>query len=327
MKPHPAFNSKMKLLFTLAAAATWLLPSISRAQTFTYTNCDLVAAFRIAGGANDLVVDLGAVSKFESLPARSVTTNLLATQLADALPTLNGVSWSVAGTLRGNPNYPQYGLHTIWITSPRPDINTPGNVWNRASQGTLGGAASQIDAIGVNAASYGNGQPASVDNTATGIVIPSSSYFSYTKQVGDFGNLSGTFQGNPENTTPIDFDTAGLPSRSVLYRLEPDFYPHGTGVVIGFFDFKQDGTLTFTAGPPPERTTISKITRSGNIATAWFSTVNLVGYRLRYTDSAGLTTPISSWSIGSTLIGDGTTLFLQDTSSAGNRFYTIEAYY
>jgi len=125
----------------------------------------------------------------------------------------------------------------------------------------------------------------------------------------------------------IDFDTAGLPSRSVLYRLEPDFYPHGTGVVIGFFDFKQDGTLTFTAGPPPERTTISKITRSGNIATAWFSTVNLVGYRLRYTDSAGLTTPISSWSIGSTLIGDGTTLFLQDTSSAGNRFYTIEAYY
>jgi hypothetical protein len=330
MKPHPAFNSKMKFLFTVAAAASCLLPSIStRAQTFTYTNCDLVAAFRIAGGANDLVVDLGTVSKFESLPARSVTaiTNLSTTQLADALPTVNGVSWSVSAALRGNPNYPQYGLQTIWITSPRPDIYTPGNIWQRASQGTLGGAASQIDAIGVNAASYGNGQPASVDNTVLGVVIPSSSSFSYTYQVGAYGNLTGNFQGNPENTTPADFDTAGLPSRSVLYRLEPDFYPHGTGVVIGFFDFKPDGTMTFTAGPPPERTTITSFTRNGNIATAWFPTINLVGYRLRYTDSAGLATPISSWSIGSALIGDGTTLFLQDTSSTANRFYTIEAYY
>jgi hypothetical protein len=330
MKPQPVFNFKMKFLFTVATTASCLLPQIStRAQTFAYTNCDLVAAFRTAGGANDLVVDLGQASYFESRPARSVTTlaNLSTTQLADALPTLNGVSWSVSSALRGNPNYPQYGLQTIWITSPRPDINTPGNVWSRAAQGTLGGAASQIDAIGVNAASYGNGQPASADNTGSGIVIPSSSAFSYTYQVGAYGNLSGTFQGNPENTTPADFDTAGLPSRSVLYRLEPDFYPHGTGTVVGFFDFKPDGTMTFTAGPPPERTTITKTTYSGGTATVWFPTINLVGYRLRYTDSAGLATPISSWSIGITLIGDGTTLFLQDTSSTANRFYTIEAYY
>ena len=55
--------------------------------------------------------------------------------------------------------------------------------------------------------------------------------------------------------------------------------------------------------------------------------MNLVGYRLRYTDSAGLATPISSWTIGSTLIGNGTTLSLQDTNSTPNRFYVVEAYY
>jgi hypothetical protein len=322
-KPKP-------ICLCLLAAGTLLSATVSlRAQTFAYTNGDLVAAFRIAGGANDLVVDLGPVSKFESLPARSVTTitNLAATQLADALPTLNGVSWSVSAALRANPNYPQYGIETIWITAPRPDIYTPGNVWQRAAEGTLGGAASQIDAIGVNAATYGNGQPAGTDNTPTNIVIPSASFFSYTYQVGPYGNLSGTFQGNPENTTPTDFDLAGRPSRSVLYRLEPDFYPHATGVVVGFFDFKPDGTLTFTAGPPPERTIISNISYQGHVATISFATVNLVGYRLRYTDSAGLTTPISTWNLGSALIGDGTTLFLQDTSSTTDRFYTIEAYY
>jgi len=88
-KPHPAFSSKTKFHFTVAASATWLLPHISaHAQTFAYTNCDLVAAFRIAGGANDLVVDLEQASNFENLPARSVTTlaNLSATQLTNAQP-------------------------------------------------------------------------------------------------------------------------------------------------------------------------------------------------------------------------------------------------
>ena len=116
-------------------------------------------------------------------------------------------------------------------------------------------------------------------------------------------------------------------SRSVLYRLVPDTYPHGPGTLTGFFDFKPDGTLTFTAGPPPERTTISKTSHQGTVTTIWFPTVNLVGYRLRYTDSTGLATPISSWTIGSTLIGNGTTLSLQDTNSTPNRGYVVEAYY
>jgi hypothetical protein len=320
------FTPAMKLLCPLASGV--LLAATLHAQTFTYTNADLLASFRIAGGASDLVVDLGQASVFESLPARSVTplAKLSTTQLADALPTLDGVSWSVGATLRGNPNY-GYALQTIWITSPRADVNTPGTVWQNAAQGTLAGSGSHIDAIGFNAVAYGNGQPAGTDNTSAGIVIPSSSPFSYTFQVGPWGQLDNTFQGNPENTTPVDFSTAGLPSRSVLYRLEPDVYPHGAGTLVGFFDFKPDGTLTFTAGPPPERTTATKVTWNNGTATVWFPTINLVGYRLRYTDSTGLATPISTWNIGSSLVGDGTTLFLQDAGSDSNRFYTIEAYY
>lgn len=311
----------------LLAALLLLACPFARAQTFTYTNGDLVAAFRIAGGASDLVVDLGGVSRFESLPARSVITitNLSVVQLADALPTLNGVSWSISAAMRGNPAYSQYSLQTIWVSSPRPDINTPGPVWQRASIWTLGGSASQIDAIGFNAATYGNAYAAGTDNSVVGIAIPAASYYSYTYQVGTYGNLNGTFQGNPENTTPSDFDTAGLPSRSVLYRLEPDYYPHGAGVLIGFFDFKPDGALTFTAGPPPERVVISQSTRNGAITSLTFPTTGLVGYRLRYTDD--LSTPITNWCIGASLVGDGTTLSLQDTNSTVARFYSVEAYY
>jgi hypothetical protein len=321
-------HTKFLLTCTLAAGALLAADVSLHAQSFTYTNCDLVAGFRIIGGSSDWVVDLGQVAKFESLPPRSVTTitNLTATQLANALPTVDGVSWSVGAALWINPNY-AYPMKTIWVTSPRPDIFTPGNVWQNASSGTLGGAASQIDAIGFDAAVYGNGQPAGPNNTPTGILIPPASQYAYSYLIGGRGNYDGTFPGNVENLTPLDFDTAGLPSRSVLYRLEPDTFPHAAGTLIGFFDFNPDGTLTFTAGPPPERTTISNISYQGTVITISFPTVNLVGYRLRYTDSAGLTTPISSWTIGSSLIGDGTTLSLQDTSSTPNRFYVVEAYY
>jgi len=88
-------HTKFLLTCTLAAGALLAADVSLHAQSFTYTNCDLVAGFRIIGGSSDWVVDLGQVAKFESLPPRSVTTitNLTATQLANALPTVDGVSW------------------------------------------------------------------------------------------------------------------------------------------------------------------------------------------------------------------------------------------
>lgn len=330
MKPYLILNAPTGLFSALTAVILCCAPPAGRAQTFTYTNCDLVAGFRLIGGASDLVVDLGPVANYLDLAPRSVltVTNLSATQLANALPTLDGVSWSVAAAMRGNTNY-AYPLQTLWVTSPRPDIYTPGKVWVTESVWTLGGAASQIDAIGFDASVYGNGQPAGPDNLLTGILIPPASQYAYSYLIGARGNYDGTFQGDVENLTAADFDSAGLPSRSVLYQLLPAASgASGTpGTVIGFFDFNPDGTLAFTAGPPPEKTSIASITYSGTVATLTFPTINLVGYRLRYTDGAGLGTPISSWAIGSSLIGNGAPLFLQDTNTDGIRFYAVEAYY
>jgi hypothetical protein len=321
-------NPTTFLSLSMVAGALLATGAAVRAQTFTYTNCDLVAGFRLIGGASDLVVDLGPVASYENLAPRSVITitNLSAAQLNAALPTLDGVSWSVSAAMRGNTNY-SYPLQTVWATSPRPDIYTPGTVWTDQSVWTLGGAASQIDAIGFDASVYGNGQPAGPDNTSTGILIPPASQYAYSYLMGAHGNFDGTFQGNAENTTPMDFASAGMASRSVLYRLEPEAYPYSPGALIGFFDFEPNGTLVFTAGPPPERTAIGKIITQGTVTTISFPTINLVGYRLRYTNGAGLATPVSTWNIGNSLIGDGTILSLQDTNTDSIRFYAVEAFY
>lgn len=328
MKPDLKFDSLLRLSPAVAAAVLLGSRAAIPAQTFTYTNCDLVAGFRIIGGASDLVVDLGPVAYYENLAPRSVITitNLVATQLSDALPTLDGISWSVSAAMRGNPAY-TYPLQTIWTTSPRPSINLPGKVWKTQSVWTLGGAASQIDAIGYDASVYGNGQPAGADNTPWAILIPPASQYAYSYQMGAQGNFDGTFQGTVENTTPDDFDSAGLPSRSVLYKLLPaaSGQSGAPGTVIGFFDFRPTGILAFTAGPPPEPTAVTSIKRSGTVATLAFPTINLVGYRLRYTDD--LTAPISIWQIGNSLIGNGSTLSLQDTNAGATRYYLIEAYY
>ena len=328
---------RIVLASTLAVGALHLACPPLQAQTFAYTNCDLLAGFQVPGEARDLVVDLGTVGYYLNLPWRSVValTNVSAAQLADTLsppvnplPTLAHISWSVSAAMRGNPNYPQVPLQTIWVTAPQPGLYTPGPVWKLASVWDLGGTASQIDAIGNEAAAYGNGQPAGPYDTTSGILIPPASQYAYSYIIGLRGNFDNTFQGDARNTTPDDFDTAGLPSRSTLYELQPATgSAEGTpGAVIGFFDFETNGTLVFTAGPPPEPTSISTITRQGNVTTLWFPSVNLVGYRLRYTDSAGLATPISSWNIGSTNIGTGAILSLADSNSTPLRFYVIESF-
>ena len=77
------------------------------AVTFSYTNVDLVVGFRRPTASSDLVVDLGPVAYYESLPARTVVTTVVQpSQLTSALVTLDNVSWSVAAAMRGNTNYP-----------------------------------------------------------------------------------------------------------------------------------------------------------------------------------------------------------------------------
>lgn len=317
---------KLRHLLPCAAGLLAFAGVSADAQTFGYTNCDLIAGFRISGGSSDLVVDLGPVGTYEEMSTHTTVelTQFTSDQINDALPTLNGISWAVMAAQRGNANYPDDPLQTLWITSPWLTPTSPGVTWKCQSKWTQGGPASQIEAIGSGATLYANAQPAGTDNTDTAIVIASSSQYSFTGLMGSYGDLSGTFQGNVENTTSDDFDSADIVSRSVLLKLTPSS-DGGAGTVVGYFDFKPDGTLWFTAGPPPQATTIDRIRIDGNTVRIWFPTVNQGYYRIRYCDGT-LVPDFSTWTIGANLVGTGETLSIQDTLSTTCRYYVIEAY-
>jgi hypothetical protein len=341
MKSNRPFECARRAVLPIGARLSGLILSLltlllscngASAASFTYTNTDLIAAFRLAGGSSDVVMDLGPVAYYESLAPRTVitVTNVQASLLTAAFPSLNGINWSVSAAMRGNPGYPQYPLQSIWVTSPRPDISTAGLVWVRKGQFTQGTAASGIDGIGQGAVTYGLGQPASAVNTQTGVVIASSDSGSYTTLMTATGDFDGTFQGDAENLTATNFSSGGLVSRSVLYRLLPG--SGGTlnvpGTEVGYFDLQSNGTMLFTAGSAPERALITAVQVSGITVNFTVPTVNSVNYRLRYTDGAGLLTPLGTWNItGTVLMGDGNTHVLQDVDPVSNaRFYVVESF-
>jgi hypothetical protein len=333
-------NYKLRSGLAAAGGGLALLTATLGAAPFAYNSGDLILGFRqVNGPAPDLVVNIGQASIYDAVaPGQSlVVGNLSANQLNTAFPDLNEINWSVTGAVRGlgDPNYP---AQTIWATAARTDTNVQSVPWLRRNQYGQGGPASQFAAVGNNATTYSSVQPASPTNTTTGVVIPLSDPNAYTPLVQNQDNQSasdfnGNFQGSVENTTPVGFTSLEPLSRSDLYELIPGTTAGGTvntpGKWVGYFDLTPDGTLTFTAATTaPPRPTITGVQRSGNVATVSFTTANSVTYRLRATNTAGLTTPVATWSTsGVTVTGNGSVQSLQDTNASDIRFYAVEAYY
>lgn len=330
MKNHQPLQTRRFLAAVAGGLA--LFAGAAHAAPFLYSPGDLVLALRQSGNAFDYVVNLGKATNFNALPAGTslALTNFRSDLFKIAFPSENGVKWSVAGANRPpvDPNYP---LQTIWVTAPRLDPAVRSPAWLRKGQFVQGAAASQIDAVGANGAAASSSQPSGPDNTVTGVVIPLDTSFAISPLIGDAGDYVGTFQGNVESTTAEDFDgDAGNVSRSDLYELLPGTTAAGTANTparyLGYFELRPDGTLTFsTSAPPPPKPNITKIARDGNVTTVSFTTVNGASYQLRATDATGLTTPVSTWTAGATIAGNGSERSLQDTSTSPIRFFTIEA--
>lgn len=302
-----------------------------QAAPFLYSSGDLVLAIRQTGNANDLVVNIGKATDYSTLPEGTTLTvaNLASSQLATAFPSVNGISWSAAAAIRsvGVAGFP---FQTLWVTAPRADAETQSAPWLRFGQYVQGNAGSQIDAIGNNAAAYSSSQSSNANNTAVGVVIPTSSDYRVSPVLGDSANYAGTFQGNVENTTPGDFDLdPSNVSRSDLYELIPGASADGTlntpGRYLGYFELSPGGTLTFNAATKAlTAPAIKAIWRNGEITTIAFTTVANATYRLRST-TAGLSLPLTSWETGASVSGNGALATLQETNSAATRFYVIEA--
>ncbi len=303
---------------------------VAQAAPFLYAPGDLVLSFRQVGGASDYVVNIGKAAYFSTLAAGATITisNLSVAQLNSAFPTLNGLQWSVAGANRP-PLAPGFPLQTIWVVAPRLDPAVRSSGWLRKGQYVQGTAAGQIDAIGFNAATASSTLTAGPDNTATGVVIPTTTAYALSPVLGDAGNYAGTFQGNVESATAVDFDaSAGNLSRADLYELIPGLAADGTantpGRYLGYFELKPDGLLTFNTGISlPPAPSITAIAYDQNVATVSFTTSGTGNYSLRASNALGA--PVSSWPVVSgPVAGTGALVSLQDTNAASARFYAVE---
>lgn len=325
-------NRNPKLIRSLAAVVGGfaLFTGTLSAAPFVYSSGDLVLAFRKTGSASDYAVNLGKATNYNNLPPGTtfVVTNLSAAQLTTAFPGgsgLNGLKWSVAAANR-SPANPSYPAQTLWVSRPRTDVNAQSAPWLRKVTSTLGNAGAQIAAVGNRGVGAGNLPDA--NSTATGVIIPSASDFNLTQVIGTSGNYDNAFQGNVENLTAANF--VGSPSniaRSDLYEILPgDSTLNLPARYLGYFEFKPDGSLTFNNPVvTPSAPTITSIVRSGDITTVSFTTTSGATYRLRSTNAAGLTTPVSTWTVGASLTGTGAVLSLSDTNTADIRFFAVDA--
>lgn len=300
---------------------------------FAYDPNDLLMGLRKVGAADDLTVNLGRVTNYLGFaPGTTITiTNLSTNQLDAAFAGLDEVIWSAFSAVRTN-TVPEFPESTLWVTAPRADINVPSDPWLRKGPISQGIPSSIVYSIGNSARLYGNAVPDGPNNTATGVVIPAGDAFSYSSLMGPNGNFQSSFQGDIENTTPFDFSTAGVVSRSDLYELKPGTTAAGTlntpGTFIGYFDFSPSGTVTFTSagGQTPTPPTITGVSRSGDVATISFNTVSGTTYSLVRTNSSGLGAPITTWTtVPGSVSGDGSTKSLQDSSTDPDRFYLVVA--
>jgi hypothetical protein len=332
---------------TLMVAGVGFGLQVCSGQPFVYKDNDLLLGFRKTGTfqANyELVIDIGQGTNYTQLSVGSTlkVPNFSPTQLSDAFPNTNlsNLNWSVLGDPR--VSLAGYPVSTLWITVPRTNqavqSTAPARLFKSLQQQT----ATQISSIFAGAAAISSTiGTSSQDNTASLVREPINNDSDLTAFIGSqqdatASTLHDTWPANVEINTGNSFSGS---VRSDLYEVRPigALDPHtgstnGAAYLVGYFEFKSDGTMAFTRAstnsvppsPPPPPTL--GIGRSAGTAMISVATTNGATYSLYYTTSAGLATPVSSWSLfPTTITGDGTTKVFNDATTDAERVYRVIA--
>ena len=299
-----------KIAMVAAAAAL-----VSQAAEAAFTPNDLYLGFNESGAQSDYIIDLGQATSAVGVGGSSVkdlsslfssnTFNNVFTSGAD------GVNVAVVGA---NNQFPSYDIYAT-------QVRVGGAGAPAVAESDLTTAASYESILSAAAATLtGNPWPTAGTGTAD-------STESFTAKVGPTqvsGNFFSRSGVNPFGT---------IDGSSVIYL---DLW-HATVAsayaYLGYFTLDLSGSaprLAFTPAAavvsiPPPQPRLS-ITRTGNVSSISFLSSSSVTYKLFYTNSAGLITPVSSWpSLPGTIAGDGTTKTFQDTTTDPLRVYRVQA--
>lgn len=229
------------LKLTALAAGLALIAIPTHAQ-FNYSDNDLILNFRQTDGAAsdpNLTVNLGNIFTFKGLTGTTTLTQFDPSQLTTLFGDFDNLAFSVLATEKSAPATAPYVNNTLWLTTPRLDINLQTTPPNRGSSLSQGGTASKIASIGDGANTSGT------DLSATATTLPDNAPNSYHTFVGS-GTFNGSTAFNVENNTGAGFTGTGL-VRSDLYELIPG---SGAGTYLGYFEFSGSGSMDFVAAVP-----------------------------------------------------------------------------
>jgi hypothetical protein len=242
-----------------------LLAPAARAQNFTYTTGDLVAAFRQAGASSDLEVDLGPVTTYENASAPISISQFTSSQLSSAFGSLNGVSFSVFGTQGPSGGVGTDSAYTSYLTLARTSPGTPTtppNGYNNPTSHSIASAINGIEGVGASSGALVYSPNATYPpSSQTAILIPTSGASSANSFTTKFTATAGlqSLVASPgiENTTPANFTTTpGATAVSDLYLYAPGTSGH-PATLEGDFVFDNSGDLTFNPVSVPEPGTIT----------------------------------------------------------------------
>lgn len=242
----------------IAAVAGSLLGLNASAQSFSYNNGDLLLGFRSTSSTSNLVVDLGSASAllYGHQAGDTVTiTAFTASQLTSTFGSLNNLYFSVFGDINNNSS--SLPLNTLWLSTPRSDVNTQTSPVNSLSSTGQGNIRSYLDAVAAGASATTLG---AIALSSTVVIEPGSmntpGTISYLKGIanqnntGISGNIHGTWNGFPvEGLTTATFGTDTTPLVLDLYQQNPG--TANVGQFQGTFTLDNSGVLTFTAVPEP----------------------------------------------------------------------------
>ena len=297
----------------MAAAAAAL---VSQAAEAAFTPNDLYLGFNESGAQSDYIIDLGQATSAVGVGGSSVKdlSSLFSSNTFNSVFTsgADGVNMAVVGGNNVFPGYDVYATQTRVGGAGTPAVGGSDLTAANHSQSVLSLASATLT---------GNPWPTAGTSTAD-------STESFTAKVGPTqvsGNFFSRSGVNPFGT---------IDGSSVIYL---DLW-HATVAsayaYLGYFTLDLSGSaprLAFTPAvavvsiPPPQPRL--SITRTGNVSSISFLSSSSVTYKLFYTNSAGLITPVSSWpSLPGTIAGDGTTKTFQDTTTDPIRFYRVQAH-
>lgn len=273
-----------------ALAGTFVMAGVMAAQAITY-NGDLLVGFTVQNG-NDLVYDLGSEASLVNGSSWNLASALSAAGISLSSSALQ---WGVVGS-KGTAG-PE------WLT----DVSIPAGI----NHGEATSINQTVAALVINDfTAVGAGNYATPANTLS---------YSWNQETAQGASASGSAYSS-EYTDP---NLAGV--GTITFYNSTD-----TGAVTspGTFTLTSNGVLTFnlaTSAPPAPR--IVSVTRSGSNSTIYFTTANGFTYTLYYTNSAGLLTSVANWpKLSATVMGNGLTNSLSDTTSVADRFYAISAH-